>query len=121
MSFPTSEDADPDPTTQIPWPGTRSIRRQRRTDQEAGSSRLAPANESIDPSTYLGGGSAPGDDEPGKRRLTTLDLFNLSVSMAGSQVAWTAELGSVKSHLCVPMLTIRPQIWNSILTLPGSF
>jgi len=96
MSFPTNEDADPDQTTQIPWPGTRSKRRQRRTDQEAGSSRLAPASENNDPSTYLGGGS-PGDDEPGKRRLTTLDLFNLSISMAGAQVAWTAELGSVKA------------------------
>lgn len=29
----------------------------------------------------------------GKRRLSTLDLFNLSISMAGAQVAWTVELG----------------------------
>ncbi|KAI0322524.1 MFS general substrate transporter [Amylostereum chailletii] len=32
-------------------------------------------------------------DKPGKRRLTLLDLFNLSVSMGGAQVAWTVELG----------------------------
>lgn len=28
-----------------------------------------------------------------KGRMSTLDLFNLSIAMGGSQVAWTVELG----------------------------
>ncbi|EJD01423.1 MFS general substrate transporter [Fomitiporia mediterranea MF3/22] len=37
--------------------------------------------------------SAPQPSEIGRKRLTTLQLFNLSISMAGAQVAWTVELG----------------------------
>ena len=28
-----------------------------------------------------------------KSRMSTLDLFNISIAMGGSQVAWTVELG----------------------------
>jgi solute carrier family 45, member 1/2/4 len=30
-----------------------------------------------------------------RRRMTTWDLVNLSISMAGAQIAWTVELGYV--------------------------
>ncbi|KAI9466869.1 MFS general substrate transporter [Lactarius psammicola] len=80
---------DPDPTTQIPWPGARK-RSDRDVDppgavpQSNGNSRYnSPRRPSI-----VGGGELHG-----KRRLSTLDLFNLSISMAGAQVAWTVELG----------------------------
>ncbi|KAH8999258.1 MFS general substrate transporter [Lactarius akahatsu] len=80
---------DPDPTTQIPWPGARK-RSDRDMDspgavsQSNGNSRY---NSPRRPSVISGG------ELHGKRRLSTLDLFNLSISMAGAQVAWTVELG----------------------------
>ncbi|KAH9045555.1 MFS general substrate transporter [Lactarius pseudohatsudake] len=80
---------DPDPTTQIPWPGARK-RSDRDVDspgavsQSNGNSRY---NSPRRPSVISGG------ELHGKRRLSTLDLFNLSISMAGAQVAWTVELG----------------------------
>ena len=77
---------DPDPTTQIPWPGARK-RSDRDVDppaQSNGNSRHnSPRRPSIVSRVEL----------HGKRRLSTLDLFNLSISMAGAQVAWTVELG----------------------------
>lgn len=78
---------DPDPTTQIPWPGARK-RSDRDVDtpgaaQSTGSSRYhSPQRPSV-----IGG------ELHGKRRLSTLDLFNLSISMAGAQITWTVELG----------------------------
>lgn len=33
------------------------------------------------------------EDEPTKRRMSTMDLFNISISMAGAQIAWSVELG----------------------------
>ena len=76
---------DPDPTTQIPWPGARK-RSDRDVDPEQsnGNSRY---NSSRRPSVIAR------SEIHGKRRLSTLDLFNLSISMAGAQVAWTVELG----------------------------
>lgn len=36
----------------------------------------------------------PAEEAAGeKSRMSTLDLFNLSIAMGGSQVAWTVELG----------------------------
>lgn len=79
--------SDPDPTTQIPWPGARK-RSDRDVDphgtpQTNGSSRYSSRRPSVVSRSELNG----------KRRLSTLDLFNLSISMAGAQVAWTVELG----------------------------
>ena len=78
---------DPDPTTQIPWPGARK-RSDRDVDpqgtvQSNGNSRYNSRRPSV----------IARDELNGKRRLSTLDLFNLSISMAGAQVAWTVELG----------------------------
>lgn len=78
--------SDPDPTTQIPWPGARK-RSDRDVDQGTpqpnGSSRYSSRRPSVVSRSELNG----------KRRLSTLNLFNLSISMAGAQVAWTVELG----------------------------
>ena len=90
MAFPSNMDADPDPTTQITWPSGR--RSHRDVIQES------PAVESpqVDRSGALTS-TKPIDDviPPGKRRLSTLDLIYLSISMGGTQVAWTVELGCV--------------------------
>ncbi|KAI0939227.1 hypothetical protein AcV5_000707 [Taiwanofungus camphoratus] len=93
MTFPTAGNADPDPTTQIPWP-SRSGKRAR---------EVIPSGQDItDEIVHNGHGSnqglngkkrTSGQDSLASRRLSTLDLINLSISMAGSQVAWTVELG----------------------------
>jgi len=80
---------DPDPTTQIPWPGAR-----KRSDPDPGhppvSEQLAnPTNNSSRRPSVGSKADANGK----RRRLSTLDLFNLSISMAGAQIAWTVELG----------------------------
>ncbi|TFY65644.1 hypothetical protein EVG20_g5453 [Dentipellis fragilis] len=92
MAFPTSADADPDPTTQIPWPGARSKWNERKARADAD----APPVEGSEagPSSDLSGETAAdARKESGKQGLSTLDLFKLSVSMAGAQIAWTVELG----------------------------
>lgn len=93
MTFPSAAGPadDPDPTTQMPWP-TRIK-----------SNNTPPSGIA---QTVASGGTSPtrnddikkGDDsddenEIGRKQLSTLQLFNLSISMAGSQVAWTVELG----------------------------
>jgi solute carrier family 45 protein 1/2/4 len=97
MSFPSSADSDPDPTTQMPWP---------RRSNGSGSQILK--------SGYPGGEvESPQGQRPPlrvnanvaniktlmnpaqKRRLSTKDLIFLSISMAGAQIAWTVELGYV--------------------------
>jgi solute carrier family 45, member 1/2/4 len=87
MTVPPVSGVDPDPTTQIPWPGAR-----KRSDRDLDAPEPVPSNA----------GSRYGSRRPsvisraevnGKRRLSTLDLFNLSISMAGAQIAWTVELG----------------------------
>lgn len=90
MAFPTNADADPDPTTQIPWPSRN--RKQVRMQ----SPDVTPADT---PSTNGGGQPkapkkpAGKDVDSGRGRMSTMDLINLSISMAGAQVAWTVELG----------------------------
>lgn len=79
---------DPDPTTQIPWPGAR-----KRSDRDSPASS-APVN----PNGHRNSSRHPSENSRaevnGKRRhLSTLDLFNISISMAGAQIAWTVELG----------------------------
>lgn len=82
-------DPDPDPTTQIPWPGAR-----KRSDRDPDDSRVSspPANPTNNSSRHPSVCSKA-DANGKRRRLSTLDLFNLSISMAGAQIAWTVELG----------------------------
>lgn len=91
MTFPSTIAADPDPTTQIPWPKGRTTRNSR--------SPLHISNTQENDDTE-GSRSTPQDnkrleetEDIGKRRLSTWNLFTLSVSMAGAQIAWTVELG----------------------------
>ncbi|KAH9938239.1 major facilitator superfamily domain-containing protein [Fomitopsis serialis] len=90
MPFPaTNAGADPDPTTQIAWPSRNGKRRDPASDQ-------AESAEDGQSSTAAAGGKrtrTPERDGDGDRRMSTVDLMKLSVSMAGSQVAWTVELG----------------------------
>ncbi|KAI0269128.1 MFS general substrate transporter [Gloeopeniophorella convolvens] len=89
MALPPSPGADPDPTTQIPWPGAR-----KRSDQDVNThSAAAPANGNSPYNVPRGSTRPEANGQNGKRRLSTLDLFNLSISMAGAQIAWTVELG----------------------------
>lgn len=88
MAFPApTADSDPDPTTQIPWP-SRQVRIE---SVERERSRTLP-----DPSTRndLADGVAKDRSvDPSRKRMFTLDLIKLSISMAGAQIAWTVELG----------------------------
>lgn len=96
MTFPSSPDADPDPTTQMAWPNSR---------------RNASGSHSFKSNRPGGGVGSPPPERrplklstvasiktlvnPTKRRLSTKDLIFLSISMAGAQIAWTVELGYV--------------------------
>jgi solute carrier family 45 protein 1/2/4 len=87
MAFPTNVDADPDPTTQIAWPSKRLNRdaAHHSSDTEAEQDREIHVAHN---------NGKPGDEMlPGKRTLSTRDLVNLTISMGGSQIAWTVELG----------------------------
>lgn len=88
MSLP-AVDPDPDPTTQIPWPGARKRSDRDPDDSQASSTPAKPSNNS---SRRPSVGSTD-DVNRKRRRLSTLDLHNLSISMAGAQIAWTVELG----------------------------
>ena len=100
MTFPSAVASDdPDPTSQMAWP-TR-----RQTNEPASPveyrSPLDLPQEQIQ--AQLNGRETRADakrttvdqdlDDIGKRRLSAVDLFNLTVSMAGAQIAWTVELG----------------------------
>ena len=87
-------DGDPDPTTQIPWPTGRVRQRPIQTP---------PNNERVQPSPAQGGARSKAV-EPTKRMLSTWDLFTLSVSMAGAQIAWTVELGCVVMSFKFPVM-----------------
>ena len=93
MTIPYDVDPDPDPTSQIPWPATRN--RQRTTSTlhlEQGpesSSQPTVTYHSTDDS----GKGVPAPTEHTRHRLSTWNLITLSISMAGSQIAWTVELG----------------------------
>lgn len=106
MTYPSSAAAtvdDPDPTTQMAWPTSK------RNDEyypspypspvESGQTLIMPSQTSSrtngkSPARTGNLDSIPEENsEIGRRRLTTLQLFNLSISMAGAQIAWTVELG----------------------------
>lgn len=85
MTLPPISGVDPDPTTQIPWPGAR-----KRSDPELN----APGTTTPPVDASRRGSEVSRAEMNGKRRrLSTSDLFNLSISMAGAQIAWTIELG----------------------------
>jgi hypothetical protein len=88
-SLMTLPEVDPDPTTQIAWPGAR-----KRSDPDPDVSRVSqsPANPTDNSSRRPSVGSRA-DANGKRRRLSTLDLVYLSISMAGAQIAWTVELG----------------------------
>ena len=92
----------PDPTTQMAWPMTSNGTAN--DAPVAGPSdgtlppevryRAPPPQKGVPPQRDARPAvSAPQPSEIGRKRLTTLQLFNLSISMAGAQVAWTVELG----------------------------
>ncbi|KAF8630339.1 hypothetical protein AX15_002989 [Amanita polypyramis BW_CC] len=84
--IPTASDSDPDPTSQIPWPASRP----RQTGNLEFNTEVN-IDESRDHVLLADNGKASVGDP--KRQLTTWDLFTLSISMAGAQIAWTVELG----------------------------
>lgn len=87
MTLPSISGVDPDPTTQMPWPGAR-----KRSDRELDAGATTPPVNSNHASRR--GSTVSRAEMNGKRRrLSTFDLFNLSISMAGAQIAWTVELG----------------------------
>jgi solute carrier family 45, member 1/2/4 len=90
--IPPIADGDPDPTTQIPWPSARSRHAVEGLDS---------ANVAVDSGTPQNAPEPNGKTKATstKRQLTTWDLFTLSVSMAGAQIAWTVELGYGYSYL----------------------
>ena len=77
-----------DPTTQIPWPGAR-----KRSDRDVDPQETVRSNGNSRYNSPRRPSVIARDELNGKRRLSTFDLFNLSISMAGAQVAWTVELG----------------------------
>ncbi|KAI0638097.1 MFS general substrate transporter [Trametes polyzona] len=94
MTFPPNAEPDTDNESQVAWP-IRPSERGRRASQK--SQRADVDQNGRGPSDGRGNGAGNGkasDAGPsGKKRMSTLDLFNLSIAMAGSQVAWTVELG----------------------------
>lgn len=88
MTFPATANADPDPTTQIPWP-SRGAKRARLNHPEGQTSQEPASGQRPEHAN----GKKAADDNSSKGRMSTLDLIKLSISMAGSQVAWTIELG----------------------------
>lgn len=83
---------DIDPTSQLAWPtSTRKdttpahdrVPQEDRYRASSAQKKKSPQRSANDPDTA----------DIGKARLSTRQLFNLSISMAGAQVAWTVELG----------------------------
>ncbi|TCD70851.1 hypothetical protein EIP91_001542 [Steccherinum ochraceum] len=85
-------DSDPDPTSQIPWPGRNGKRAKPRGVQTPDSAVATPDSNGSRSRSKKG---TPGNNEgdPTRKRMSTMDLIKLSISMAGAQVAWTVELG----------------------------
>lgn len=84
-------DADPDPTTQMAWPTARHSKRASESaevveEEFEGETRGERSSSSRKTDNVKA---------EGKKRMSMMDLFNLSVSMGGAQIAWTVELGYV--------------------------
>lgn len=90
--------ADPDPTTQIPWPASRNKPGEDggAADDGAGGSlgvphvRFTERNRSRSPAPS---NQSKKKEKAGPRRLTFWDFVFLSVSMLGAQITWSVELG----------------------------
>ena len=83
MIPPATDNSDPDPTIQIPWPS----RGRTPALVQPGSTR----NNAIPQNGPPKRASTP----QGKKFFSAWDLITLSISMAGAQITWTVELGSV--------------------------
>jgi solute carrier family 45 protein 1/2/4 len=83
MTIPIIVDAE-DPTTQVAWPASR-----RSQDNLTNGS----SSETINHVHRTNGPASIGSHNSRKKRLSTWNLITLSISMAGSQIAWTVELG----------------------------
>ncbi|EJF61160.1 MFS general substrate transporter [Dichomitus squalens LYAD-421 SS1] len=96
MTFPANVDADPDPTSQITWPARQGEHSRRGSKHNLDAPRSG-SRLSVSRSRANGNGLAKPPaaeaEGSGKKRMSSLDLFNLSIAMGGSQVAWTVELG----------------------------
>lgn len=87
---------DADPTTQLAWPTSSNAAAAlngSQPDVPPEERYKAPTQKGKSPSRDAKAGGADARSEIGRKRLTTLQLFSLSISMAGAQVAWTVELG----------------------------
>ena len=91
MTFPANADADPDPTTQIPWPA----RQKRVRIDSVERSRTLPVENATSGDLRSSSNGKTKDADPLRKRMSTWDLIKLSISMAGAQIAWTVELGYV--------------------------
>lgn len=92
MIAPPSADSDPDPTSQIPWPG-RNGKRAKLRGVQTPDSAVATPDSNGSRSKSKRGTPANNEADPARKRMTTMDLIKLSISMGGAQVAWTVELG----------------------------
>ena len=100
LSPPPPPAPDPDPTTQLAWPTSSNGRANDSANHDVQLSpeeryRATPQKTISPPRDVKDRTAEDASAEIGKKRLTTLQLFNLSISMAGAQVAWTVELGCV--------------------------
>lgn len=110
--FPSNIDADPDPTTQVTWPAGRRLHRDASSHHAAAESpQVERSRPPFNPTKSDEG------MQQGKKRLSTRDLINLSISMGGAQIAWTVELGCVYTIFMRHHLFTRRQIRDTIPTL----
>ena len=95
MTFPANVDSDPDPTSQIAWPARQGERTRRGSNKHNGQNGRSGSRPSVSRANGSGLSKPPTAEAEGsgKKRMSTMDLFNLSLAMGGSQVAWTVELG----------------------------
>lgn len=93
---------DPDPTSQMAWPTAHRANPQSTSGgdgQLSQADRYKASTSSTKPKSPQRNASKNDDStqseniEIGRKRLTTWQLFKLSISMAGAQIAWTVELG----------------------------
>ncbi|KAF7288297.1 ANK-REP-REGION domain-containing protein [Mycena chlorophos] len=84
--IPTVDTTSEDPTTQVAWP------KRPRLPSDAVSSTVADSDAAVPEPVHVRDGLKTTSTPP-KRQLTTWNLITLSIAMAGSQIAWTVELG----------------------------
>ena len=113
MASSASSAADPDPTSQIPWPSGRKASgvsiASPATDVPSSSGSHSEVNVTrnlLKHNEYNGRVQHPPQDVKllALKPLTKWNLFTLSLGMLGAQVAWTVELGYAEYVLCCKML-----------------